>query len=676
MNRVLEFIIKAKDNISSILDRVISKFKNVQVAATEANNEVAEVTKRAASATDDFTHSLRQTGVNWEAIKKQEEEAKQRRVDLVRLNRELKKAEEEASRATGQAAKEAQDKIKMLNAGIKQLSQDGQNDFNAMGVGIAALNGNLLMAAKGAINMARQLGLLKVSAMALSGAFIAIAAVVKLFTMWKDSIEETRQRIDDLNARAFQKELDGVAQALKKINEETARSNQLFDEQTERTKAVVEAKRRQALAENEIARAQKLTGADAQSAASINQKFDEQANAIEKRFNSQLKEYSKKRQEEQIASLESDLKKVSAQWRTANDLFKRAEYEYNHNKWKEEDYSDAELSQDSSYTIAKRQYDAALAAKQEADKKKLELEDKIRKYNLEKDVGLAEQVAAAELKEQQAKDEQLRIKREENAKAENELEKRNAQELEDVWRDWYTAYTAYQKNSDDEAAKYKCQLLQEYFDMLSQCTTEAEREEVRAEYAAQAKRIEFLKQLNAEEKAALDKREAEEKAVAKAVHQQRVDNLRNELAESQGQQQAAMARVQAAKAAVSTAWGWYKDKNALKQQIASEESDIAAREQYAKDYSRLTHGRWADEFNEAKYEQRRGNGDKVEELMAQWRKGPFGLSVEDEATMRVALANEAEKQANMDLARVAENTDMLARSLVNIEKTVTESEAV
>lgn len=99
----------------------------------------------------------------------------------------------------------------------------------------------------------------------------------------------------------------------------------------------------------------------------------------------------------------------------------------------------------------------------------------------------------------------------------------------------------------------------------------------------------------------------------------------------------AAGRLADARQRVAVAWGWYRDRDSLRAQIAEWEDDAAARTQYAKDYRSLVHGRNAERYAEALYLQRRGRDDELEERMGEWRRKKL-LSVGEEATMRVALA--------------------------------------
>ncbi|MBR4653413.1 MAG: hypothetical protein IKO72_08645 [Kiritimatiellae bacterium] len=109
---------------------------------------------------------------------------------------------------------------------------------------------------------------------------------------------------------------------------------------------------------------------------------------------------------------------------------------------------------------------------------------------------------------------------------------------------------------------------------------------------------------------------------------------------------AANARLAAAKAAVSQAWGWYRDKDSMKAQLEEEKADAAARQQYEKDFEKLSFRR-------------------------DWRTAK-NLSVDQEAVRRVALAKEEETAAQKAVLETAENTARSAKALESIEAVFTE----
>ena len=108
--------------------------------------------------------------------------------------------------------------------------------------------------------------------------------------------------------------------------------------------------------------------------------------------------------------------------------------------------------------------------------------------------------------------------------------------------------------------------------------------------------------------------------------------------------------------------------------IAEQTREMEARKQYEKDIAALERGSWSDELTTAKRLNRRGETDKLEEMFAKWRSGSFGLSVEQEATMRVAVAKDEEKQAQKALEEISEQMseamahfEHISEAIANIE---------
>lgn len=161
----------------------------------------------------------------------------------------------------------------------------------------------------------------------------------------------------------------------------------------------------------------------------------------------------------------------------------------------------------------------------------------------------------------------------------------------------------------------------------------------------------------------IEKEQQERTRMEQQLAAQRIEDLRAEMRERQQAEAEARSRSANADSKLAQAWSWYKNKDGLRAQIKNEETDIAAQQQYQKDFRSLTHGRWADKFDEAKRLQAAGNTDELEQQMASWRKGPFGLDVDTEATMRVALAADEQTNARNAMIETAENTRRLSEKL-------------
>lgn len=108
----------------------------------------------------------------------------------------------------------------------------------------------------------------------------------------------------------------------------------------------------------------------------------------------------------------------------------------------------------------------------------------------------------------------------------------------------------------------------------------------------------------------------------------------------------AQSRLAAAQSAVRRAWGWYRDKDSMKAQLEEEKANAEAERQYEKDFANLS---WRRDWRTAK-----------------------NLSVDQEATRRVALAREEEAAAKRAVAETAANTARSAEALESIRKTLEE----
>ena len=214
----------------------------------------------------------------------------------------------------------------------------------------------------------------------------------------------------------------------------------------------------------------------------------------------------------------------------------------------------------------------------------------------------------------------------------------------------------------EEVAAERLRLEKERMEWLASTNDSAERERINAEYDYQRTWSDLLAE-----------RRREEIANAKTVYEQRVADARKahqeEMASLREQAGAAQSRLAAAQQQVATAWGWYRDKDSLRSQIAEWEADAAARKQYAKDYRSLTSGVRSEQYSEARHLQRMGHYDELEDRIGEWRRKKM-LSVDEEATMRVALAKDEERQAQKALDEINEAAQRTADALEAIQSTI------
>lgn len=169
-------------------------------------------------------------------------------------------------------------------------------------------------------------------------------------------------------------------------------------------------------------------------------------------------------------------------------------------------------------------------------------------------------------------------------------------------------------------------------------------------------------------------REKAEKAAAKAAsarHKQQMREAKEELAAEKELAKAAQTRLEAAKESVSKAWGFYLDRESLSTYDAGQDREIEARKQYEKDRQALMKGRYADEFRELRRIARRDGDDAVEAQLSEWRKKK-SISLDTEATMRVALAEEEQRMAIEYAKETADAAERSAEALEAIQAAVVE----
>ena len=131
------------------------------------------------------------------------------------------------------------------------------------------------------------------------------------------------------------------------------------------------------------------------------------------------------------------------------------------------------------------------------------------------------------------------------------------------------------------------------------------------------------------------------------ISAERVNAMRKEIAERSALEREAQTRLQAAVAVEAQAWGWYRNKDQWKAQLASEKADAEAQVQFEKDFEHLKRFRKG------------------------WRTNT-SLSEDEEIVRRVGLARE-QREAAEDYARqTAQECARAADALETIEQAITE----
>jgi hypothetical protein len=169
-------------------------------------------------------------------------------------------------------------------------------------------------------------------------------------------------------------------------------------------------------------------------------------------------------------------------------------------------------------------------------------------------------------------------------------------------------------------------------------------------------------------------RERAEEEAERRLHRLRVKNAREEASERAGENLEAQGRLAAARSLVSQQWGFYRDKNSLAAHLREQDANLAAQEQYAKDLRHITHGRNAGKFAELDNLNRTLGWGAVEDRLGEWRKRKL-VSADDEAIMRVGVAQNEERRAAQYAQQTAEASQRAADALESINNILTAAES-
>ncbi len=221
-----------------------------------------------------------------------------------------------------------------------------------------------------------------------------------------------------------------------------------------------------------------------------------------------------------------------------------------------------------------------------------------------------------------------------------------------------------QRGNLDERQQFELAKLEDAYNKIVLDAEKEEREEWERAVQEEAEEERRLQEENdriAHERAM---QYAKEEA-AYAARMAREEKERAALANRQAEARLAEAQSQAARA-----WGFYRNKDSLVAYGREMDANAAAREQYKKDYYSLVHGRNGSLLSEAQNALRKGGVDDMEGLFTDWRRRKR-LSVNEEATMRVAIAEKEQE----DAARAAvESRDYLAKIEAYIAQIVADEE--
>lgn len=408
----------------------------------------------------------------------------------------------------------------------------------------------------------------------------------------------------------------------------------------------------------------------------FSQKAQEEADAILRKANEMAAQVAKRMAQVKASILEDCAEAFDAASRAADKLL----HQFDRLAQKRAGLQKAELGMFSAQGQSRilemqRQMEADVAASGSDTKAYTRAEWQLRIAEEKAKITKQENEYRAKMEAESISNEQERIKLAERAAARYEKAAEKANENYQIARenfgkdDDYTRSLAKQRDTalrQAEAEREKAKDIQARLDVavadnatnaVNRANAESANQNAieQAEHALLDAEDEYYRRVAEDEQKRIDLEEEWERERIEAerkLHEQKMKNARAEidlqLKASEQEQSNAQTRLQAAQAAVSKAWGWYKDKASMQSEIDAYNEQKAAEVQWEKDFQ------------------------KLKDKRRDWRDIEFGkLSAEEEAVRQVALAKEEEKAAQVALDEIVENTAYLkeiAESLTHEEE--------
>lgn len=498
----------------------------------------------------------------------------------------------------------------------KSAAENGKKIEKAMAGANAvtqALNGNFVGAVSSLGRMTKAVsGLGKVIAGA-TGWVAIIGAVVGVFHKWREKIAETKAKIEEFKQARFDEHIAAMKKAQGELASEIDKTVSAIDRQLDADTRALDIAKEKIKAQIELNRQKDLEG-----------KGDEEKKTVNASYDAQAANADREAADAKIAA------QIAAQGSKTNALKKLLER--------------FDLEATSNQVI----YHDAVDEYQKIEKEELDKMVQNRVDNSDAGKRLAT------LKSQKLT--QFGVSEEQRLKEIADLEKKIELDRRD-YRQRIPKSMEYQsrlkENESYASAKKRATQLGD----VVGTDTERRMKIVQAISDSEAKAKELAKQKE------IDKIKEQAAVQAEKNIQVELGKVRLEAAKKQSlaeanarfvyaneQEKNAQARLAAAQSAVQRAWGWYRNKDSMKAQLDEEKANAEAERQYEKDFEKL---RWRRDWRTAK-----------------------NLSVDQEATRRVALAKEEEAAAMKAATETAANTARAAAAVAKIVKTMEESDNV
>lgn len=657
-NRVLEYVIKAKDAASGVLQAAAEQFKRfANTVATsmgrakEAMGDVRVEEKfiHTEAVLDAVSKALDRMGVSGERFNDVYDTLERRLNNFNRTGKgfdDLLRHFRLSMEDVGMSAKGVDHGLEILRSNLVKTGEDGaksvrslNGDLRAAHSVVSAMNGNVYALGRAFTYLIGRIGLLKVSAATLSVVGVAVYAVGEAVRKCVEYWKEQKRRLEELKNLHFEKTLSDYAKAQREVNAELQKGEAKIQDEVERKKTLIEQNKRLIEQELELARIKATAGKSGEELDAVNRSFDSQKALLDAQ-----------------ASIDRAMAEAAGQEATAN-LIGRLEAKIQAAREK----------------IAPELGDFERQLRSMADDKRRELEKQYIDYF--------------------------------DALHDNPTESAEGWRVGFSWKAYKGQRAAYvrqhrgeiQSGIDDymltdaevKKVKERRDKLREQMDGLNEDLERFQRErrkatekkgdleteatDIAADYeisvwADEQERMEEYYRAVEENDRRL---EAERLAAEQRVHAQRMKDAEDEQRYAIQAQTEAERRLSAAQSRMNEAWGFYRDRTRLVAHDEERDRDAEARRQYQKDYQSLTTGRDADKFKEAMRIFRKNGMEAVEDQFAEWRRKK-SLSIDSEATMRVAISENEQKEAYRNLERA---TDAVEASRGYLEQIANELQA-
>lgn len=645
---VLEYVIKATDAtgraVSAALNRVRTFTASVRqsmssVKASLGVGEVEERFVRTGEVLDRVGLALDRLGVKGEEFNDVYDTLKTRLDEFNRTGEGFESVLQHFRKSmedVGMSSKNIERGVEVLKSGLtgfgtsgKAAATDVRRGFRALHAAVGALNGNVYSLGQAFVGLLGSMKKLKISAAALTGISLAVYAITEVLAKCVNWWKEKKRRMEEIQNLRFEKTLKSYADAQTEVNRGLTKYERQLGYESERKKKLIEQNAKLIEQELELARVRALNGTAGEERNAVNRDYDAQVALLRAKTEIEKAQVDvesgvdlaayiakaeaklaqmKPKVEKQLAALDAEVKKSEDAKR--RDLASALVWE-----------ARGPATTYGQSMVARRKTDD----EKEREFEEWTLSDADYKRLADRRDRLKEQLDGIVTDLEDFKDRKRRaIDRANDARI--EIEEVAQDHDNGAWRDYEQA-------------------MHDYYDKL---------ERLEADAARQAER--------------------DAEAVRKAEERRHAERMRNAEAEAKAARAAmgeAEGRLAAAKDYAAKAWGFYRDRDALASHNADVDADIEARKRYEKERKAVTDGRYADKFGELRRLASDGGTDAVEAQLAEWRRRK-SISLDTEATMRVALSENEQKEAMRNLQRAADAAEAAQSSLDEIKKELKE----